>query len=90
MAISKWVHRKHQQIWNGLKRHYHSKLPLREDLLGGPEGAEITLAQRQLRQISGFVTGHCGLRSNLRMIGAYHGETVCGLYSAGEETHSTL
>lgn len=70
--------------------HSHSKLLLSNVPFGLPVGVVLNLGRRQIKQITGLMTGHYGLRVHLYRIGAYHSKTVFRLCGMVEETSSKV
>ncbi|KAL1446432.1 hypothetical protein WDU94_012296 [Cyamophila willieti] len=86
-TVRRWVQRTHQSYWTHISGHRHSKV-----MMTGPSSkltADILkLNRKQIRLVTGLITGHCGLRKHLHTMGIFRETPVCSLCGEEEETAS--
>ncbi|PSN33975.1 hypothetical protein C0J52_21996 [Blattella germanica] len=70
-AIKYWAQAEHKKHWNSIERCRHSKIFI-TDLDNSRAKYLRGLSRRKLAWATGFITGHCALKSNLYRMGLFN------------------
>lgn len=86
-TVRNWVKRNHESYWARISGHRHSK-----QMMTRPSSTLtvdlLRLNRKQMRLVTGLITGHCGLRKHLHNMGIFRENPLCALCGEDEETAS--
>lgn len=83
--IKRWMHEEHRNHWHSIPRLNHSKRMVAYP--STPLTCEILkLNRKEIRQVTGLLTGHCAMREHLHRMGIYNDEPTCRLCDEDDES----
>ena len=83
--ISEWEKQNHVKEWQQAKGLRHSKIMIMQPMTSNTTQL-LNLSRPKLSQITGLLTGHCGLRKHLQKMGIYKDDPLCRQCCEEDET----